>query len=313
VIERVCVIGAGVIGSLYAGHLAQVCEVCVLTRRREHATALNERGLRVSGRHELEARVQASADPAELPDVDLGIVATKTTGLEAAAQLLEGHFGGATLMTVQNGLGAEEILAARGGWPLLSAVTFMSGTRHDDTHVEYILDTETWLGPYRGTTERDAQEVSDLLVRSGLKARAFPDLRPAQWSKLIFNATVNAVAAVTGLPHDAHFASENGVTDLGHLVRGLMDEGKRVAAAAGVELHEDPWEMNVLATRRGSAHYPSMLEDVEARRHTEVDLITGALVREAARLDVPVPLHTALYRLVKAREASWNNEKGDGA
>jgi 2-dehydropantoate 2-reductase len=85
----------------------------------------------------------------------------------------------------------------------------------------------------------------------------------------------------------------------------LMDEGKRVAAAAGIELHEDPWEMNVLATRRGSAHYPSMLEDVEARRATEVDQITGALVREAERLGVEVPLQTAMYRLVKAREASW--------
>ena len=108
------------------------------------------------------------------------------------------------------------------------------------------------------------------------------DLRPAQWSKLIFNATVNSVAALTGLPHDPHFAAEESPTDLGHLVHDLVDEGKAVAAAAGVELHDDPWEMNVLATRRGSAHYPSMLEDVEAHRPTEIDLITGALVREAA-------------------------------
>ena len=84
-----------------------------------------------------------------------------------------------------------------------------------------------------------------------------------------------------------------------------MEEGKQVAAAAGVELHEDPWEMNVLATQRGSRHYPSMLEDVEAHRPTEIEHITGALVREAERLGVPVPLHTALYRLVRAREASW--------
>ena len=80
-----------------------------------------------------------------------------------------------------------------------------------------------------------------------------PDLRPAQWSKLIFNATVNAVAALTGLRHDPHFAAEELPTDLGHLVHDLVDEGKAVAAAAGVELHDDPWEMNVLATRRGSA------------------------------------------------------------
>ena len=71
-------------------------------------------------------------------------------------------------------------------------------------------------------------------------------------------------------------------------------------------LREDPWEMNVLATQRGSAHYPSMLEDVEAHRRTEVDMITGALVREADRLGVPVPLHKTMERLIKAKEASWD-------
>ena len=149
------------------------------------------------------------------------------------------------------------------------------------------------------------EEIAALLVAAGLQAEALPDLRPAQWSKLIFNATVNSVAALTGLPHDRHFAAEDGESDLGRLVHALVDEGKRVAAAAGVELYDDPWEMNVLATKRGSAHYPSMLEDVEARRPTEVDLITGALVREADKHQIPAPLHTAMYRLVKAKEASY--------
>ena len=297
-VDRVCVVGAGVIGSLFAGHLGRVAEVSVLTRREEHARALNADGLRVSGRHDFVTRVQAATDPAALPEPELAIVATKTTELEAAAARLEGHWPGAAVMTVQNGLGAEAAFAGR---RVLSAVTFMSGTRHSDTHVEYILDTETWLGPYGETPYELAEEVAALIQSSGLKAKPFPDLRPAQWSKLIFNATVNAVAALTGLPHDHHFAEG----DLGQLVHGLMEEGKRVAAAAGIELHEDPWEMNVLATKRGSRHYPSMLEDVEARRPTEIEHITGALVREAGKNGVEVPLHTALYRLVKGREASW--------
>src|SRR5437764_103696 len=83
-------------------------------------------------------------------------------------------------------------------------------------------------------------------VTSGLKAEAFDDLRPAQWSKLIFNATVNGVAALTGLPHDASFGTE----PLGPLVHALIEEGKAAAAAAGVELWEDPWDMNLLATKR---------------------------------------------------------------
>ncbi len=156
---RVCVIGAGTIGSLFAGHLAQVADVSVLTRRREHADALNERGLRVTGRSDLEAHVLASVDPAGLPAFDLGIIACKGTDLDAVASALEGHFPEATLMTVQNGLGAEEIVRRHGPWPLISAITFMSGTRHSDTEVEYVLDTPTWLGPYEDTPLELVEEV----------------------------------------------------------------------------------------------------------------------------------------------------------
>jgi 2-dehydropantoate 2-reductase len=297
-----------VIGSLYAAHLARVADVSVLCRREEHARALNEQGLRVSGRHDFTAELRAATDPGALPEAELAIVATKTTELDAALSRLEGYWPDAAVMTVQNGLGAEEIARRHGGWNLVSAVTFMSGTRHSDTHVEYILDTETWLGPYGETPQELVDSIAALLVESGLKARAFEDLRPAQWSKLIFNSTVNSVAALTGLPHDPHFAERDRLEQLGHLVYDLMEEGKRVAKAAGIELHEDPWEMNVLATQRGSRHYPSMLEDVEAHRPTEVDQITGALVREAERLGVDVPLQTAMYRLVKAREASWASD-----
>jgi len=306
VIERVCVIGAGTIGSLFAGHLAHVVGVSVLTRRREHAEALNALGLRVTGRSDLHARVYATESPDALPDFDLGIVACKGTALDAATAALAGRSPNATLMTVQNGLGAEEVVRRHGRWALVSAITFMSGTRHSDTEVEYVLDTPTWLGPYQDTPRERVEEVAALLVSSGLRAEAFTDLRPAQWSKLVFNATVNGVAALTGLPHDFHFAAEEKPTDLGRLVRALMDEGKAVARSAGIVLREDPWEMNVHATHRGSAHYPSMLEDVEAHRPTEVESINGALVREARRVGVAVPLQTTIYALVVGKEASYS-------
>ncbi len=302
-VERVCVVGAGVIGSLFAGHLARVAKVSCLVRREEHARALSEHGLRVSGRNDFVASVTAATAASALPEADLVVVCTKATGVDAAAGALAGHFPGATVMTTQNGLGAEEIVRRHGDWPLVSAVTFMSGTKHGDTHVEYILDTETWLGPYESTPFEAVEEIASVLVGSGLKAQALPDLRPAQWSKLIFNATVNGVAALTGLPHDPHFADRDG---LGAVVHELVAEGKRVAAARGIELHDDPWEMNVLATQRGSAHYPSMLEDVEARRPTEVELINGALVREAEAAGIDVPLQAALYALVRGREASYS-------
>jgi 2-dehydropantoate 2-reductase len=309
-IRRVCVFGAGSIGSLLAGHLASVCEVSVLTRRSEHAARLNQAGLRISGKSERVANVHATSDTHELPAFDLGIFAMKATDLEEAAQRLEGLMPAATMMTIQNGIGAEQVVARHGEWPLISAVTFMSGNRHSDVHVEYELDTPTWLGPWaRTSTSLEVVEaVAELINASGLLAEAMPDLLPAQWSKLTFNSAINGVAALTELPHVAAYARED---ELGPVVRALIDEGKSVAAAAGITLYDDPWEMNVLAVARGEtdhsdyAHLPSMLEDVLARRPTEVDFISGALVREAAELGVPAPLTAAVHRLIKGKEASW--------
>jgi 2-dehydropantoate 2-reductase len=305
VIGHVCVVGGGSIGSLFAGHLSRVVQTSLITRRPEHADAIRRDGLRVSGRSDFTARnIDTDTSPRDLFDPDLVIVACKGVDLEDVALGIEGWFPDADVITIQNGLGAEEIISAHGaqsGWSLISGVTFMSGTKHSDTHVEYILDTPTWLGPYGDTPFESVREAAELISSSGLQAEAFDDLRPAQWAKLIFNATVNAVAALTGLPHDVHYAEGA----LGELVHVLVDEGKAVAAASGVALREDPWEMNVHATKRGAAHYPSMLEDVEAHRPTEIELITGALVREAGKHGVPVPLHTALYALVRGREASY--------
>ncbi len=304
---RICVVGCGAVGSLFAANLATLddVEVWAYDLAQEHVDAINRDGLRLTGAGDVLGRPRATTDAAELPPCDFGIVATKAMHSEAAIGATAHAFADGCVATVQNGIGADEIVARHGAWPLLTAVTFMSGTRHADTHVEYVLDTATWIGPSRGTTGEDARAVAALIASSGLKAEAFDDLRPAQWSKLIFNATVNTVAAVTGLRHDPHFAALDEPSDLGFLVRNLMDEGKTVAAAAGVTLDEDPWEMNVLATQRGHRHAPSMLEDVQARRLTEVDMITGSLVREAHRLNVPVPLHEAMYSLIKGKEASW--------
>jgi 2-dehydropantoate 2-reductase len=316
-IQTVCIVGPGAIGSLFAGHLGAVVRTKVLARRPEHAAQLNAQGLTVSGKSRLHAPVHAATDPAALGDADLVIIATKATAVADSVQAIAGHFPSATVMTVQNGLGCEEVVANHGDWPVISAVTFMSGIRRSDTHVEYELDTATWLGPWaRGKASySDAQQVAALLERSGLKAKAFPDLLPAQWSKLLFNSCVNSIGAVTDLPHVKDFARRDAISDLGHLVYAMMEEGKRIAAAQNIELYQDPWEMNAQAVCHGRtaeedyAHVFSMLADVRARRPTEVDWLTGAVVREAVRLGVPAPIHETLYRLVKAREASWKLDK----
>jgi 2-dehydropantoate 2-reductase len=147
------------------------------------------------------------------------------------------------------------------------------------------------------------KQAADLIVAGGLKAEALQDARPAQWSKLIFNSSVNGVSALTGLPHSPHFADESSFSDLGHLLHALIDEGKNVARAIGVELPEDPWEMNQIGAVTN--HPTSMLYDVRNQLPTEVDFLSGAIAREAERVGIPAPLHTAVYRLIKGKEAAW--------
>jgi 2-dehydropantoate 2-reductase len=293
---------------LYAAHLARVAEVWAFVRRREHANVLNRDGLTVSGGHHFHVEVKATTDPGELPECDLAIIATKATQVEMSVASVGSRFDRGAVLSAQNGLGSEEIIARHTRGKVIRGTTFMSGTRHSDTHVQYELDTPTWIGPFEpsGTPYELVRDVADLIVAGGLKAEALRDARPAQWAKLIFNASVNGVSALTGLPHSPHFAQESEMWDLGNLVHALMDEGKQVAAAAGVALHEDPWEMNKIGALTN--HPPSMLYDVRHQLPTEVDFLSGAIAREAARAGVPAPLHTTVYRLLKGKEASWTFE-----
>jgi 2-dehydropantoate 2-reductase len=304
--KRVCIIGCGAIGSLYAAHLARVAEVWAFVRREDHARALNKDGLHVTGTHEFVATLKATTNPNDLPDCDFAIIATKATQVEDSIRPIGRHFDKGAILSAQNGLGSEEIIATHTRGYVIRGTTFMSGTRHDDTHVQYELDTPTWMGPFEptGTPHSIVNETAALIVASGLKAEALEDAKPAQWSKLIFNSSVNGVSALTGLPHSPHFADESKFSDLGHLLHALIDEGKRVAAAAGINLHEDPWEMNEIGAMTN--HPPSMLSDARNQQRTEVDFLSGAIAREAARAGVAAPLHTAVYRLIKGKEASWN-------
>jgi 2-dehydropantoate 2-reductase len=303
--KRVCIIGCGSIGSLYAGYLARVAEVYAFVRREDHARALNQHGLRVTGKDQFTSYPRAAANPDEIPECDLGIVCTKATQTAEAIRHLKDHFPDGAVLSAQNGLGGEEIIASHVRGHIMRGTTFMSGTRHSDTRVQLELDRPIWMGPYEPTATPFAKvkEAADLIVASGLKAEALEDARPAQWSKLIFNASVNSVSALTGLPHCREFATENEFSDLGFLLHALIEEGKSVAAGLGIRIKDDPWEMNKIGAQ--TDHPPSMLYDVRHELPTEVDFLGGAIAREAQRHGLRAPLHTALYRLIKGKELSW--------
>src|ERR1700751_1877301 len=136
-----------------------------------------------------------------------------------------------------------------------------------------------------------------------MPAKAVHDARGPQWRKVIFNASTNPIGALTGLTHGRVCERP----DLRALVSGLVDEGKAVAAAQGVELDADPEELIDHAAKPEVAygHKASMLQDVEARRQTEIDYLNGGIVRFGREHHVPTPLNEEIWALVKGGEASW--------
>ncbi len=268
---------------------------------------LNRDGLRVTGTHNFAVPLKATTNPKDLPDCDLGIVATKATQVKESFRLVGRHFDKGAVLSAQNGVGSEEIIATHTRGYVIRATTFMSGTRHSDTHVQYELDTPTWMGPFEptGTPFSVVKEAADLIVAGGLKAEALEDARPAQWSKLIFNSSVNSVSALTGLPHSPHFSDEAKFSDLGHLLHALIDEGKTSGRGSRRS-----------SARRSVGDEPDRRHDQSSAVHactmsvirltTEIDFLSGAIAREAERVGVPAPLHTAVYRLIKGKEAAWN-------
>jgi 2-dehydropantoate 2-reductase len=303
---RVCVVGCGAVGSIFAANLAQLDEVEVWAYdlARQHVDAINANGLRLSGAGEVVGTVRATTDPADLPACDFGIVATKAMHTEPAIAATAAAFAGGAVCSVQNGIGNEEVLA--GHVPrVIRGTTFPAGRIVEPGHVQWDVKGDTTLGPFEPSPAPfdQVERLAEACTRAGLPTEAVRDARGPQWRKLIFNAATNPVGALTGLTHGR--VCEDPA--LRRLVSGLVDEGKAVAAAQGIELDADPEELIDHAAKPEVAydHKASMLQDVEARRQTEIDYMNGGIVRFGREHGVPAPLNEAILALVKGLEASW--------
>ncbi len=302
---RICVVGCGAVGSLFAANLAQLddVEVWAYDASRAHVDAINANGLRLSGAGEVLGRLRATTDAAELPQCDFGIVATKAMHTDAAiAATAHAFFADGYVATVQNGIGNEETLA-RHVSRVIRGTTFPAGKIIEPGHVQWDVKGETTLGPYGDTPLDAVQQLADACTRGGMPTTAVADARGPQWRKVIFNASTNPIGALTGLTHGRVCERP----DLRALVSGLVDEGKAVAAAQGIVLDADPEELIDHAAKREVAydHKASMLQDVEARRQTEIDYLNGGIVGFGREHGVPTPLNEAIWALVKGVEESW--------
>jgi len=303
---KVCIVGCGAVGSLFAANLAQLedVEVWAYDAAQAHVDAINEHGLRLSGAGDVVGRLRATADAGELPACDFGIVATKAMHTEAAIRATAHAFADGCVATVQNGLGNEEVLAGHVAH-VIRGTTFPAGKIVAPGHVQWDVKGDTTLGPFepKPAPQAEIERLADACTRAGMPTQAVADARGPQWRKVIFNAASNPIGALTGLTHGRVCERP----DLRALVSGLIVEGKAVAAAQGIELDSDPEDLIDHAAKPevGYNHKASMLQDVEARRTTEIDYLNGGIVRFGHELGVPTPLNEAIWALVKGVEQSW--------
>ena len=303
---RVAIVGCGAVGSLFAANLAQLddVEVWAFDLDREHVAAINEHGLRLSGAGEVVGKLSATTDAAELPPSDFGIVATKCMHTAAAIEATAGAFANGSICSVQNGVGNEEVLAQHVE-RVIRGTTFPAGRVVEPGHVQWDVKGDTTIGPFEPSPApmAEVERLADACTRGGMPTQAVADARGPQWRKLIFNAATNPIGALTGLTH-GRVVEDAG---LRRLVSQLVDEGKAVAAAQGIELDADPEELIDHAARPDVAydHKASMLQDVEARRPTEIDYLNGGIARFGREQSVPTPINDAMTALIKGLEASW--------
>jgi 2-dehydropantoate 2-reductase len=303
---KVCVVGCGAVGSLFAASLAQLddVEVWAYDLDEEHVAAIGESGLRLSGAAELVGRPRATSDAAELPACDFGIVAVKSMHTAPAVDATARAFADGAVFSVQNGVGNEEVIAEHVE-RVIRGTTFPAGHIVAPGHVHWDVQGDTTIGPFepRPAALEECDRLAEACTRAGLPTTALPDARGPQWRKVIFNAATNPIGALTRLSHGRVCERP----DLRRLVSALVDEGKAVAAAQGIELDSDPEELIDFAARKEVAydHKASMLQDVEARRQTEIDYLNGGVVRFGREHGVPTPLNDAVVALVKGLEASW--------
>jgi 2-dehydropantoate 2-reductase len=303
---RICIVGCGAVGSLFAANLAQLddVEVWAYDLAQDHVDAINEHGLHLSGAGEVVGRLTATTDATELPPCEFGIVATKAMHTSSAIQATAAAFTNACVATVQNGLGNEEALAEHVE-QVIRGTTFPAGKVTAPGHVQWDVKGDTTFGPFepRPAPFGEVERLADACTRAGMPAQSVADARGPQWRKVIFNAATNPIGALTGLTHGR--VCEDPA--LRRLVSGLVDEGKAVAAAQQIELDADPEELIDHAAKPEVAydHKASMLQDVEAHRPTEIDYLNGGIVRFGDQFGVPTPLNRAIWALVKGLERSW--------
>ncbi len=306
---KIAVVGTGALGSLYAGYLARGGEeVYAVDIRQDIISAISSSGIRIvepDGKEAVIPVKKATLKPEEAGEFDLVILLPKSRQTQEAARGARRLFGPETMgLTVQNGLGnPEAIEAIVGEGRILAGATMNASTYLGPGRMLYAGRGETVIGEMRGGPSPRAERIAAAFNKAGLSTKVSAEVWNDVWGKLLVNAGVNPLTAITRLANGV-MVDHPGAREI---MKGLVEEGKRVALAKGIRLpYSDAVKKVEDACIATAPNYSSMLQDVLAQRETEVDFINGAIVREGERLGVETPVNRTITNLVKTIEKTYS-------
>ena len=304
---KICVLGAGALGCAIGGTLALGgSEVTLVNRSRAHVDAINRDGLILqTANGERRVPVRAAVDCSALAPVDLVIVLVKSFDTAATIATAGPVLGPETVvMSLQNGLGHEDILAAAVGRDrVLAGKTYVGGVFLAPGRIAAgVAGKHTVIGELDGTVRERTRRIANEFERAGLATRISDNIVGAMWDKLLVNVATGALSGITRLPYGGLYA----VPEIEACAIGAVAEAMAVARAFDVRLSlrepRDAWRL--AGEGLGPDFKASMLQSLEKGSRTEIDFINGAVVRGGARAGVPTPVNQTLVACIKGIERS---------
>ncbi|HOB18623.1 MAG TPA: ketopantoate reductase family protein [Candidatus Methanoculleus thermohydrogenotrophicum] len=300
---KIVVLGAGAVGLTVAARLSRVVDIHAVARRR-HADAVRERGLLMTGIWgEGTYRFSCSEDlPDAWLDADYYIITAKSTDTEAICRQFADAIRGREVVSLQNGIGNEEIIEQYtdrviGGM----AITGFEWRGDASVHVS-VEAAPMKFGRFPSGMDDAVRRLVDQIQKAGIRAEATDEIRSDLWSKTLYNCALNPLGAVMNVPYGA-------LTDphAWAIVTEIVREAYQVVRAEGVAL---PWEtadayLEYLKTEQlpaTAAHHSSMLQDLTLGRRTEIDFLNGAVANLARRYGIDAPYNTCITQLIRFRE-----------
>ncbi len=303
---KIAIVGCGAMGSIYASLMSDAGnDVRVVDAWPAHVDAINRIGLRVEGASgDRTVKVPASTRIPEAP-VDLVVVAVKAAHVAGVAPDIGRLLHRETIvLTIQNGVGSADIIADHvdadrlcigiaGGFGAI-----MRGPGHAYHNGMNVIR----IGPYAGLAAADVERVAAIWRAAGFKAEAVANVQAMQWEKLICNVAYSAPCALTGMTVGEMMDDP----DMGPISRAAAQEAWTVARALGVAIKvDDPIKLVRDFAAAMPAAKPSLLQDHENRRPSEIEVINGAVQRGAEKVGLQTPVNATLVALVKLRERAF--------